>query len=302
VTVLAALAEDVGRGDVTTNAVIGVKQRASAQLVARERCVIAGVAAAFEAFRALDPAVKVLESVRDGDALSPGQVALRVEGLARALLSAERVALNFVQRLSGVATATRRFVEAAGPRVKVLHTRKTTPGLRELERRAVEAGGGGLHRAGLDDEILLKENHFSLSRASYSDTIRAARAATPKGVVLGAEATNREEACAAVEAGVDYVLLDNFTPEQLAVEVAYLRDVMQRTGARVLLEASGGIDVENIARFAASGVDRVSCGALTHSARSIDFSLDVTALDAATVDATSHVSPHVTTHGKGDRP
>ena len=275
-----ALAEDVGGGDLTTDAVIDVKRRAVATLVSREDCVVAGVALAAEAFRQLDPTVKVEELRRDGDVLTPGTVVLRAEGSARRLLTAERVALNFVQRLSGIATLTRKFVAAASVvgaerRVKILHTRKTTPGLRLLERYAVLVGGGMAHRSGLYDEVLLKENHFALSGHSYPETIRRARAAVPAKTVVGAEALTRDEAQMAIDAGVDYVLLDNFSPEGLAAEVAALREHMTRTGSRAELEASGGVRLENVALYAATGVDRISCGALTHSARSIDFSLDV---------------------------
>lgn len=282
--VRAALAEDVGTGDTTTLAVIEAGVRAVGLFVARERCVLAGVTAAIETLASVDRNVRVSEALEEGARVEAGTTVLRVEGPARAILTGERVALNFVQHLSGVATLTRRFVEAAGGRVQVLHTRKTTPGLRALECAAVEAGGGVRHRQGLDDGILLKENHFALSGRGYAATIAAARRFRAAGKLVGAEARTEEEARMALDGGVDYVLLDNFAPEALRGVVGRLRRAMESKGTNVLLEASGGIRLDTIAEFAASGVDRISCGALTHSAPSIDFSLDVIADHGAAPD------------------
>ncbi|MBI3817304.1 MAG: carboxylating nicotinate-nucleotide diphosphorylase [Planctomycetes bacterium] len=292
--VLAALREDMGsadigsdnaaigdlttKGDLTTNAVIPAGRKARARMVSRENCIIAGLGVARRVFELLDPKLAVVFMSRDGDRVAPGQVVLEATGDARALLSGERVALNFVQRLSGIATMTRAFVEAAGPSVELLHTRKTTPGLRALEVGAVVAGGGGRHRFGLFDQMLIKENHFALSGASAGETVARARAAAGARVTVGAEAVDFEGAAAAVDAGADYVLLDNYTPQRLASEVPRLREHIARRGRNVKLEASGGITKDNILQFAKTGVDRISVGALTHSARAIDLALDVEAI------------------------
>jgi nicotinate-nucleotide pyrophosphorylase (carboxylating) len=294
-----ALAEDLGAGDVTTNAVIPAGARARASIVARERCVVAGIPIARRVFELLDPDVTFRPGPADGDRLESGKVVLAFEGKARAILSGERVALNYLQALSGIATTTRDFIERAassssGPsgvepaakgRVAILHTRKTTPGLRSLERYAVGIGGGAMHRAGLFDEVLIKENHFALSGLSVEATVRKAREKVGNGVVVGAEARNHEEARAAIAGGANYVLLDNFSPKELREEAARLRALLASNPAsnpkatKVEIEASGGIRIDNVADFAAAGVDRISVGALTHSARAIDLALDVEALD-----------------------
>lgn len=271
----AALREDLGSGDRTTDAVIPAGMRARATMVSRENCIIAGLAIARRVFELLDSRAAVEFTKKDGDAVKPGETVFAVKGSARAMLSGERVALNFAQRMSGIATMTRMLVDAAGPGVELLHTRKTTPGLRALELQAVIAGGGARHRFGLFDQILIKENHFALSGAGVFETVQKARAAAGGAMIVGAEARNHDEAVAAVEAGADYVLLDNYSPEALAAEVASLRKIIQKTGRRVLLEASGGIRKDNIQAYAQSGVDRISVGALTHSARAIDLALDV---------------------------
>lgn len=278
--VRAALAEDLGPGDLTTGAVIPEALGARAAIVTRERCVVAGLAVARRAFAILDPAASFPAACQDGEVAEPGDVIFRVEARARAILSGERVALNFLQRLCGIATATRRFVEKAGRPVTLLHTRKTTPGLRALERIAVAAGGGALHRFGLFDEVLLKENHFALSGLPIEVTVRRAREKVGKGVVVGAEARSHEEALAAAAGGADYVLLDNYSPETLAEEVSRLRRALASLGRSVAIEASGGIREENVAAYAAVPVDRISVGALTHSARAIDLALDVEPLGA----------------------
>ncbi len=277
--VAGALAEDVGSdagaADLSTMAVIPADRRARATIVAREDCVLAGLPCAREVFEHLDPKARFEEVHPDGERVAPGDVVLRIEALARAILTGERVALNFVQRLSGIATATRAHVEAAGSGVRVLDTRKTTPGLRALERWAVAVGGGANHRFGLFDQVLLKENHLALSGLPVRETVARARKFVGPEVVLGAEARTEAEARAAIEGGADYVLLDNFAPAELARVVASLRGAIAKSGRAVELEASGGVRAANIALFAGSGVDRISCGSLTHSARAIDFALDV---------------------------
>jgi nicotinate-nucleotide pyrophosphorylase (carboxylating) len=277
-----ALTEDLGEGDLTTRAAIPTDGRARASLVTREACVVAGLPVMRRVFELLDPKANFLPGRRDGDRVEKGTVIGALEASAAAILSGERVALNFVQRLSGVATITRRFVDRVDANVLVLHTRKTTPGLRALERYAVGVGGGGMHREGLFDEVLLKENHFALSGLSVEETVRRVRESVGKGIVVGAEARNHAEARAAVAGGADYILLDNYSPAKLREEVARLRALVEAGGAgakgrKLVIEASGGIREDNISDFAAAGVDRISVGALTHSARAIDMALDVEA-------------------------
>ncbi|HKE01757.1 MAG TPA: carboxylating nicotinate-nucleotide diphosphorylase [Planctomycetota bacterium] len=276
--VRAALAEDAGRGDLTTEAAIPESLRARGAVVAREPGVLAGAACARRAFTALDEAAVFPPSKSDGDAFAAGDVVFRVEAKARALLTGERVALNFLQRLSGVATATRRLVDLAGGRAAVLDTRKTTPGLRALERHAVELGGGRNHRFGLSDQVLLKENHFALAGAPVRETVARVRARVGDGVVVGAEAQSVAEAREAMLGGADYVLLDNQEPSALAAQVAELRAFARTLPRRVELEASGGITADSIEAFSRTGVDRLSVGAITHSVRAVDLALDVEAI------------------------
>jgi len=278
--VRAALAEDLGspdlapHADVTSQLTIPADRRAVARIVAKATGCVAGTAAAVLAFRLLDPDVQVEVRCADGAAVEPGTVVMTIRGLARPLLAAERTALNFLQRLSGIATVTRRFVEAvAGTTVRILDTRKTTPGLRLLEKRAVVAGGGQNHRAGLFDQVLLKENHFALARPmSYEAVVRRCVTAHPSPVV--AEARNLEEARAAVRGGAAVVLLDNFEPgPPLRAAVAAVRDQATALRRTVLVEASGGVHADNVRAFADCGLDRLSVGALTHSAPALDLSL-----------------------------
>jgi len=266
-TVRRALAEDGAGADATSLAVVPESARACAQLIAKQDGVLAGRAWAHEAFLQCDPGADLVWSADDGDAVRVGQLLLKVEGSARGLLGAERTALNFLQRLSGVASLTARAVAAAGS-LRVLDTRKTTPGLRDAEKAAVVAGGGQNHRRDLEDEILLKENHFALSGLGYAETVLRARAAFP-GKRVGAEARTVEEAELGLSAGADYVLLDNFAPAALMAAVAELR----RAHPAAVLEASGGLKPEQLAQLAASGLSRVSLGALTHSAPALDLSL-----------------------------
>lgn len=274
-----ALAEDLGgtvdvAGDVTSRLSVPAGKRGRARLLAKSAGVIAGLDCAVETFRALDPAAACELRLRDGDRFRRGDVVLTVESDMRALLAAERTALNFVQRLSGVATLTRAYVDAvAGTPARILDTRKTTPGLRVLEKAAVAAGGGQNHRIGLFDQVLLKENHFGFAQpASYEDTVRRCVRAQEAPVV--AEARTVDEALAAVRGGAAVVLLDNFAPgPELRDAVAAVRRAAATAGREVLTEASGGVDLRSVRAFAETGVDRISIGALTHSAPAVDLSL-----------------------------
>lgn len=260
-----ALEEDAADRDLTTRAVVPAQARARGRVVARGDGVLAGCAYASAAFRACDPGVSLEWRWGDGDRVAPGDEVLACEGDARALLAAERTALNFLQQLSGVATATARLVREAAE-VPVLDTRKTVPGLRDAQRAAVRAGGGRNHRRDLADQLLLKRNHFALSGLDHRATIRRARAAAA-GKALGVEARNAREALRALEEGADYVLLDNFTPGRLARAVARIR----RRFPGAVLEASGGVTLRNVAKLRLAGASRVSCGAVTHSAPALDL-------------------------------
>ncbi len=266
-TVARALAEDHAAADATSLAVVPVEAEAQAEILARADGILAGRAYAAETLRQCDPELVQEWLADDGEAVHPGQVVLRVRGAARAILAAERCLLNFLQQLSGVATATAIAVRRAGD-MAVLDTRKTVPGLRDAQKEAVVAGGGRNHRRDLEDQLLLKENHFALSGLDYAETVRRARAAA-EGKVVGAEAQTLDEARLALAAGADYVLLDNFRGEELAEAVQRLR--AEFPGA--VLEASGGIGLAQLPQVAACGVDRVSMGALTHSVPSLDLSL-----------------------------
>jgi nicotinate-nucleotide pyrophosphorylase (carboxylating) len=259
-----ALAEDLGSGDVTTQATVPRGTRAVARITQKQPGVLFGVDVAELTFAVLDPDARFQRRAEEGVWLDGGPV-LDVEGSAAALLSAERTALNFLQRLSGVATLTARYVEAVrGTRAKVLDTRKTTPGLRLLEKAAVAAGGGTNHRVGLFDAILIKENHAAIA-GGVGEAVRLARAATPD-VPLEVECRTDAEVDEALAAGARRLLLDNMTP-------AHMRAIVERVGDRAELEASGGIDLETIRDVAEAGLHFISVGALTHSAPALDLSL-----------------------------
>lgn len=283
--VRAALAEDLGRADlsldadVTTRLSVPAGTRGQARLLAKATGVLAGLDCAVAAFRMLDARAVVDARLREGDRLQPGTLVLTVAADMRAILGAERTALNFVQRMSGVATKTRAFVDAvAGTGARILDTRKTTPGLRLLEKAAVLAGGGHNHRIGLYDQVLLKENHFGFALpATYEEVVRRCVAGQDAPVV--AEARTLEEAVAAVRGGASVVLLDNFRPgESLRAAIAAVRSAAERVSRRVEVEASGGVDLSTVRAFAECGVDRISIGALTHSAPAVDLSLLVEGL------------------------
>ncbi len=277
-----ALAEDLGPGDVTSELAVPAAARARARLVAKAHGVLAGLDAFVCAFELCDPEVRVQRLCADGERLFPGRAVAVVEGLARGLLAAERTALNLLQRLSGVATRTAGCVALLAdlPGVRLFDTRKTTPGLRVLEKYAVLCGGGHNHRAGLWDEALLKENHLALSGRGLLETVRELRAALAPGVRLHCEATNADEARDAVRGGADVVLLDNFTAAELEPLCTALRQLAAELPREVELEASGGITEETLRAVAASGVDRISMGALTHSAPALDLSLYLEPLPA----------------------
>ncbi len=269
--VRAALQEDLGGGDATTLATVPESARARAALVAREPLVLAGQACAGAAFRELSAEVVIESRLADGAWAGRGCTLLTVSGPARALLSAERVALNFVQRLSGVATLTAHYVTAIqGTRAQLLDTRKTTPGWRRLEKYAVACGGGRNHRFGLFDLILIKDNHLAALRHEQPNAIAAAvaraRARYP-GLKVEVEADHLDQVRQALAAGADTILLDNMTNAQLRESVALV-------AGRAQTEASGGVNLETIRGIAETGVDFISVGALTHSARAVDIALD----------------------------
>jgi nicotinate-nucleotide pyrophosphorylase (carboxylating) len=267
------LDEDIGQGDRTTEAIVRSDQRAAGEFLAKSPLVLAGIDFAIETFRLVDPKIEHAILCRDGDRVSPGQTIASIRGRAQALLGAERVALNLLQRLSGVATLTRAYVDAvSGTGAAILDTRKTTPGLRTLEKYAVRAGGGTNHRLGLDDAILIKENHVRLA-GGVVPAIRAAQA--NRGAVrwVEVEVDTLAELDEALPERPDAILLDNFTPELARAATARARNADPKH--RIAIEASGGISLANVRAFAEAGVDRISVGALTHSAPAADISLEI---------------------------
>jgi nicotinate-nucleotide pyrophosphorylase (carboxylating) len=263
--VRAALAEDVGSGDATTLATVGADARARATITQKAPGVVFGVEAAERTFAELDDAVAFERLSPEGAWQEPGTGVLRIEGRARALLTGERTALNLLQRLSGIATLTARYVQAVeGTDVQILDTRKTTPGLRMLEKAAVRAGGGTNHRVGLFDAILIKENHVAAA-GGVEQAVQQARAAYPD-LPLEVECRNVEEIAQALQAGAPRILLDNMDPEEL-------RAAVDQVAGRAELEASGGITLETVRAHAVEGLNFISVGALTHSAPALDLSL-----------------------------
>ncbi len=263
-----ALGEDVGTGDVTTELFAGDQNIVRARIVARQECVFSGGEVAREVFMRVDPVTQILDVQPEGTLLSPGAAGMEFEGPAASLLTAERVALNFLQRLSGVATLTRRYVEAVrGTTTKILDTRKTTPGLRLLEKAAVRAGGGTNHRMGLHDMVMVKDNHLAAA-GGIPGLQPAIHQAKQRGlrVEIEVDTISQLREVLALD-GVDVVLLDNMRPE-------VLREAVQLRKPGVAFEASGGITLQNIAEVAATGVDFISIGALTHSAACVDLALD----------------------------
>ena len=262
-----ALAEDISWGDATTEGTIAEAQRGHGRLLAKQDCVIAGLDVAEEAFLQLDPAAVMVRHHQDGDVCPSGTLVAEVTGRARALLTAERTALNFMQRLSGIATVTRRYVDAAqGSSLVVLDTRKTTPTLRVLEKYAVRAGGGVNHRFGLDDAVLIKDNHIALAGGVLAALQRMRHAA--EDMVIEVEVRTLEELDVALEAGATRILADN-------MDLATLAETVRRARKRAQVEVSGGVTLDRIPEIAATGADFVSVGALTHSAPAVDLSFKI---------------------------
>jgi nicotinate-nucleotide pyrophosphorylase (carboxylating) len=261
-----ALAEDFGWGDVTTEGVIDRDQKARAIILAKSRCVIAGLDVASEAFRQLDPSVIVTTHFKDSDVVEPGTTVAEYHGHAAGLLTAERTALNFLQRLCGIATLTRQFVDAAGGRITVLDTRKTTPLMRALEKYAVRAGGAVNHRAGLDDGILIKDNHVRLAGgvAKAVTQMRKVNREMPTEV----EAQSLDQVDEALDAGAEIILLDNLSTPDII-------EAVKRCKGRAQTEISGGVSLGRIAELSTTGADYVSVGALTHSAPAADLSFEI---------------------------
>jgi nicotinate-nucleotide pyrophosphorylase (carboxylating) len=262
----AALAEDVGEGDVTTEATVDAGAVGTAELVVKEPGVVCGLAVAEAVFRALDPDVAFEAHVEEGASVTGRTPVGRVTGAERAILTGERTALNFLARLCGIATLTRRYVDAVdGTGSAILDTRKTTPGLRALEKHAVACGGGRNHRFGLDDGVLVKDNHL---RAAGSIAIAVERLRASTHLPIELECDTLEQVSEALEAGVEAILLDNMSIDDLRAAVVLV-------GGRARLEASGGVTLDNVRAIAETGVDEISVGALTHSARSLDVSLEL---------------------------
>lgn len=263
-----ALEEDLGPGDITTLAIIDASTRGKARLLAKEEIVLAGIEVFDRVLSRLDPEISVRSNFRDGDVVPEGSEVGLVEGSIRGILSGERTALNFLQHLSGIATVTRRYVEKTDPtRVRLIDTRKTTPGLRVLEKYAVRMGGGFNHRMGLFDGILIKDNHIAAA-GSISEAVIKARATVPHTVRIEVEVDDLRGLEDAIDAGADAVLLDNMSTEEM-------RNAVQTARGRVLLEASGGITLESVEEISQTGVNLISVGAITHSARSVDISLEL---------------------------
>ncbi len=262
-----ALDEDLGRGDVTTEAVVGVGGALDAAIVAREPLVVFGLGVAAEVFRLVDPAVRAQPEVSDGARVDVGARVMAITGPAASVLQGERTALNFLQRLSGVSTVSRRYADAAAGRCRVVDTRKTTPGFRALEKAAVAAGGCHNHRADLGSGILIKDNHIAAC-GSVAEATRRALARAPHGLRVEVEVDTFAQLDEALAAGADAVLLDNMSP----VEVKVAADRARARG--VFVEVSGGVTLDRVAAYAEAGADAISVGALTHSAKAVDLALD----------------------------
>jgi nicotinate-nucleotide pyrophosphorylase (carboxylating) len=269
-----ALAEDLGRGDITTETLISGDVRGMGLIVAKKEGILAGINVAKQVFHRVDPELKVEILLEDGARITPGSKLAEVSGSIASILKAERVALNFLQRLSGIASETNRYVEAVnGLPVRIMDTRKTTPGLRSLEKHAVKAGGGENHRMSLGDGVLIKDNHLAALRSqglSIKAIIAKAKQSSPERLPIEVEVGAVSEALEAVEAGADVVMLDNMGLEDMRKAVKSIR-------GRALIEASGGITLDNVRAVAETGVDFISVGALTHSAKALDISLELEA-------------------------
>jgi len=266
--VRAALEEDGAFNDLTTIATVKSDRRAMATLVARDAGVVCGLPLALEAFRILDPKIVIRVDVEDGARVASGTPVLLLSGHARALLSAERVALNFMQRLSGVATLTRRFVDAvAGTKAQILDTRKTLPGWRSLEKYAVRAGGGVNHRFDLSSAVMIKDNHLAAVEYDIALAVRRAREMSPVGMKVEVECDTIDQVRAALDASADIIMLDNMSP-------ALMRECVELIAGRAIVEASGGVNLQTVRPIAETGVDWISVGALTHSPPAMDLALE----------------------------
>jgi nicotinate-nucleotide pyrophosphorylase (carboxylating) len=269
-----ALAEDLGKGDVTTEALVPGDQLGTGFIVAKKEGILAGMNVAKQVFHQADPELKVEVLLEDGARVKPGSKVAKVSGSIASILKAERVALNFLQRLSGIASETNRYVEVVkGLPVRIMDTRKTTPGLRSLEKHAVKAGGGENHRMSLGDGVLIKDNHLAALRSqglNIREIVAKARQNSPQRLPVEVEVGTVSEALEAVEAGADIVMLDNMNLEDM-------RKATKSIHGRALIEASGGITLDNVRAVAETGVDFISIGALTHSARALDISLELEA-------------------------
>ena len=263
-----ALEEDGAFHDITTIATVLSERRARAALVARQAGTVAGISFALETFRLLDPKISMRVDAEDGRRVSKGDMIIYISGHARSMLSAERVALNFMQKLSGIATLTSKFVDLVrGTRAKIYDTRKTTPGWRSLEKYAVRAGGGSNHRMDLSSSVLIKDNHLNAVDGNVGLAVRRARELAPAGAKVEVEVISPQQADEAAAAGTDVILLDN-------MPVDLLRECVQVVHGRALLEASGGVGLDNVRAIAETGVDVISVGALTHSAPAMNLAVD----------------------------
>lgn len=265
-----ALDEDLGSGDVTTDSIVPERLQGVGQIVAKERLVLAGLGVAGGVFVTQDPTLKVSQIRNDGDLVEAGTIVMEVRGSYRSLLKAERTALNFIQRLCGIATLTRRFVEKTeGTKTKILDTRKTTPVLRHLDKYAVRIGGGVNHRFGLYDAILIKDNHIAALKGDVAQAVSRSKQLNPNKEII-CEVKEIRQIDPAIESGADRLLLDNMNDE-------LLQEAIRVVGGRVKTEVSGGVTLERVSLLAAMGVDFISVGALTHSAKAVDLSLEIEA-------------------------
>jgi nicotinate-nucleotide pyrophosphorylase (carboxylating) len=261
-----AIREDVGRGDITTELLFDEKKKADGLILAEDKCIVCGVYIAQRVFEKLDPSTKFRVEVKDGDEIQPGKIVAELSAKARHILTGERLAINFMQHLSGIATLTRKFVRAVeGTNAKIAATRKTTPLLRGLEKYAVTTGGGFAHRMRLDDGILIKDNHLALF-GDVKEAVIVAKANAPRGKKVEVEVESLGELRDALEAKTDIILLDNMNIEKL-------KEAVKMAKGKALLEASGGVKLENVREIAMSGVDFISVGALTHSAPAVHFNM-----------------------------
>jgi nicotinate-nucleotide pyrophosphorylase (carboxylating) len=264
--VIIALREDIGTGDITTNSIVPADAKASAKLTAKESGIICGLSIARLIFQSLDKDIVFSANVKDGDLVRKGSVIATVKGSARAILTGERTALNFLQRLSGISTLTKKFVKAADNRIKILDTRKTTPGLRVLEKYAVKIGGGNNHRIGLFDAVLIKDNHIAVAGGLKKAVLKARKCGQ-----VEVEAENMRQVTEAMDSGASRILLDNMSILNIKKAVSLIR----RAKRKIETEISGGVTLNNIRNFARTGADYISIGALTHSAPALDISLKV---------------------------